>query len=187
MNFNAKETLEKFLEYDFETVIDIGSGDNSHAQIMRNNKRMVTAVNLFSPADIIDDYMNIKFDPFDAVWCCHCLEHQRNTGLFLDKIFSDLKDGGILAITVPPHKETLVGGHLSLWTPGLLIYNLIIAGFDCSMARVKQYKYNISVILKKRKIDLPPLSMCKGNLEILAKYFPVKAFQNMPAIFECNW
>ena len=110
---------------------------------------------------------------FDAIWCCHILEHSLNTNLFLEKINSILKEGGVLAITVPPLKNEIVGGHLSLWNAGLLLYQLVIAGFDCKNAIVKKYGYNISVIVKKNEIDIKnKLVYDNGDISTIKPYLP---------------
>ena len=92
---------------------------------------------------------------------------------FLKKIFNDLKEGGILAITVPPLKHEIVGGHVTLWNAGLLLYQLVLAGFNCKEVSVKSYGYNISVVLKKQSIlNYPELSYDKGDIEKLHAFFP---------------
>ena len=85
----------------------------------------------------------------------------------------DLKEGGLLAITVPPRKQNIVGGHVSLWNTGTLLYHLILAGFDCSAASAACYGYNISVIVQKRTAALPALTSDKGDIELLAHLFPM--------------
>lgn len=124
---------------------------------------------------IIADFMQYDFKDkiFDAIWCCHILEHSLNTNLFLEKINSILKEGGVLAITVPPLKNEIVGGHLSLWNAGLLLYQLVIAGFDCQDAIVKKYGYNISVIVKKNEIDIKnKLVYDNGDISTIKQYLP---------------
>ena len=59
-----------------------------------------------------------------------------------------------------------------MWNPGILIYNLILAGFDCSEAMIKTYDYDISVIVKKRQAILPQLEHDFGDIKKLKKYFP---------------
>ena len=116
------------------------------------------------------------------------MEHQLNVNHFLKKIFSCLKDDGILAITVPPLKEEIVGGHVSLWNAGLLLYNLILAGFNCKDASVKSYGYNISVIVKKKKAKLPNLKFDNGDIRDLAEFFPFNATEGFDGqIQEWNW
>lgn len=175
---NGEEALARMLSYpDIVTVLDVGSGDGHHAAVLRASEKQVTTISLEAPADVIADYLT--YTPkaqFDAIWACHVLEHQLNVNAFLKKCFSDLKDNGILAITVPPAKMEIVGGHVTLWNAGLLLYNLILAGFDCSRARVSSdYGYNISVIVRKKLAKLPVLRGDYGDIELLAKFFPFKA------------
>lgn len=169
---NGDKALEKVLTMQFESVVDIGSGDGKHAKVFAAFGKDVTTVSLIPPADVIGDYLEAWIRPVDCIWACHVLEHQRNPGAFLDKCFSDLKDDGILAVTVPPQKPELVGGHLTVWTLGRLLYNMILAGFDCSKAIVMEYGYNISVIVRKEKAFLPELNMDFGDIELLERFFP---------------
>lgn len=108
--------------------------------------------------------------------------------MFLKKCFDLLEDDGILAITIPPLKHAIVGGHLTLWNAGLLIYNLILAGFDCSKASVKTYGYNISVIVRKKQAVHGQLVMDNGDIETIAHLFPFNAKQGFHGeIKEINW
>lgn len=172
------QALEKIvMEYKPKHVLDIGSGQGLHAKIMREAGIEVVTVD-FENADITGNYMGLwnaleNEGPFDCIWCCHVLEHQLNINAFLTKIHHDLTEGGVLAITVPPAKHEIVGGHVTLWNAGLLLYNLILAGFDCSEARIKQYGYNISVIVEKSPvIVMPDLNYDHGDITKLAKFFP---------------
>jgi hypothetical protein len=71
---------------------------------------------------------------------------------------------------------------------GLLLYNLIIAGFDCSEASVKTYNYNCSVIVKKKPATLPKLRYDTGDIERLSQFFPFDARQGFNGqILELNW
>lgn len=184
----GSEALRRLMEYDdVKSVLDVGSGAGAHAAVMRANGKMVTTVSLEAPADHLCDYVGnrqIK-SGFDAIWASHVLEHQPNVNAFLVQCFSDLRNDGVLAVTVPPHKPNVVGGHLTTWNAGILLYNLIIAGFDCREARVsdcyssgtapdgKPYpRYNLSVIVRKRKAELPPLRFDAGDVARLAEFFP---------------
>lgn len=109
---------------------------------------------------------------YDVVWMSHVLEHQLDVNAFLKKARDLVSPGGYLVVTVPPSKPEVVGGHLTLWTPGLLIYNLILAGFDCKDCKVIRYGYNISVICKPRSGSLPELSFDIGDVDKLSEYFP---------------
>ena len=148
-------------EYSFDIVLDIGSGQGVHASILTDIGKRVDTVDFGTSfyakkrensISYIGNYLDIKFPKqYDCIIANHILEHQPNPNLFLKKIFNDLKTNGILLITVPPLKHQIVGGHVTLWNAGLLLYNLILAGFDCSKAKCKEYGYNISIILQKQK------------------------------------
>jgi hypothetical protein len=87
--------------------------------------------------------------PYDFLWCSHVVEHLLNPGLFFDRVFADLREGGWVGITVPPLKSAMAFQHVTLWNAGLLLIHLIHAGFDCSAARVATYGDNVSVVAQK--------------------------------------
>ncbi len=170
-------------DYDFNTVLDLGCGNGLASKFFSNNGKSVTACDYGRSPNfdssvaqqvIIGDFNTIEFGrQFDCIWCAHCLEHQLNVQGFLTRIHSLLKENGVLAITVPPMKNTIVGGHVSLWNAGLLLYRLILAGFDCSEASVRRYGYNISVIVRKHTISvLDTIVYDKGDIRTLEPYFP---------------
>lgn len=181
----------------FKTVLDVGCGHGQHTKLFRDAGYEVTPIDhqaLFDGVVVMkygmtpDDYY--KKDGFDLVWTSHVLEHQMNTLTFLQCLKTDLKEGGWLVTTVPPLKPQIVGGHVTLWNAGLLLYNLVMAGFDCSKAKIKKYDYNISVIIQKRSVELPDnLHYDIGDIEKLAEFFPPpyrkQAFNG--DIAEYNW
>lgn len=197
----AGETLKKFItDFNFQTVLDIGSGEGKHSDMLQMKGKKVTSIDFgksiyFEKRNenhncIYGDYYSYKFEnQFDAIWASHVLEHQVNPNLFLKKIHNDLKENGILAITVPPLKHEIVGGHVTLWNAGLLIYQLVLAGFNCSNISVKSYGYNISVILKKKSIDIfPELSFDSGDIEKLKIYLPKGFSEPFNGQIKClNW
>lgn len=185
--FLGKEALDRFMEEEFCRVLDLGSGNGDQTKVLRTKFR-VSTISLRPPADIIGDYLQTKIDPFDGIWCSHVLEHQPNVNTFLRKVYDDLTEDGVLAITVPPRKDAVVGGHLNLFNAGTLVYNLIMAGFDCSKARVATYDYNVSVIVQKRPTGPVALSMDNGDIERLAKFFPVPVAQGFDGLnLNANW
>jgi hypothetical protein len=61
-----------------------------------------------------------------------------------------------------------------LWNAGLLLFNLVSAGFNCKDAKIKTYEYNISVIIQKDSIN--PISSVK-DIQIInniREFFPSK-------------
>lgn len=140
--------------------------------------------------DLIEgDYLCHEFDaPFDAIWASHVLEHQPNPHGFIQKAHRDLKEGGWFFVLVPPMKAEIVGGHLNLFNNGLLLYQLVVGGFDCSKAMVTKCGYNIVTFVRKKSFELPALRYDSGDLETLAPYFPFPIAQNTNGLnLESNW
>lgn len=179
--------------FEFQSVLDVGSGQGLHAQQFRLRGKSVIeldpSAHWGATMDIRANFLDwTAEEPFDLVWCSHVLEHQPNVNLFLRNAYNCLKPGGILAVTVPPWKTTIVGGHLTIWNAGLLMYNLILAGFNCKNARLKKYGYNISIIVRKCAAGLPPLKMDAGDIETLAPFFPIPVSQDFNGEIEAiNW
>ena len=173
-------------DYEFNSVLDVGSGAGHHAAFMGKAGKDVTALDfgtsIYAQEEARGDkpYKSIKADfysweppeAFDCVWASHVLEHQPNPGLFLRRCIDLVKDDGVLAITVPPSKNLIVGGHLTLWNAGLLLYNLVFNGLDCSEASVLTYGYNITVIVKKKTREDISISWDYGDITSLQHFFP---------------
>mgnify|MGYP001588860245 CR=1 FL=1 len=172
---------------DTHRVLDVGCGDGNQARYMADAGRNVVALDetvlqgVYDPSNhgramfLRMDYLDseaVFAEPFDAIWCCHMLEHVRDPQAVLCKMFNDLREGGVLALTVPPAQHAVVGGHLTLWNAGLLLYHLVLAGFDCREASVKQYDYNISILLRKAPADLPTDLPANYPVERLRQWLP---------------
>ncbi len=186
LGFQALEYLCK--NYTFETVLDVGCGEGYQSEAFLKNGKTVTAIdygksNRISQMQlnnsecfdlIIDDINTYEFGcEFDVVWAGHVLEHQLDVQQFLTKIFSFCREGGVIAITVPPYKSEIIGGHVSLWNPGMLLYRMILAGVNCRHAHIKKYGYNISCIVEKESINvIDKIGYDVGDLRILKEYFP---------------
>ncbi|WP_158770756.1 bifunctional 2-polyprenyl-6-hydroxyphenol methylase/3-demethylubiquinol 3-O-methyltransferase UbiG [Paraglaciecola sp. L1A13] len=197
------QAMQKLLDdFEFNSVIDVGCGPGWHSRVLLENSKQVTAIdyNRHASLDLDDFAKNMNFietdfmtftivEQFDCVWCAHVLEHQLNPHNFLLKIKDIVKEDGVIAITVPPLKHEVVGGHVTLWNAGTLIYNLVLAGMDCSQIAVLQYGYNISVIFKKKSIKLPDsLRFANGDLEKLAPFVPSFVKQGFDGnIYSHNW
>ena len=194
MLFGNEAAVKLAKDYSFKTLLDIGSGPSqglNAANFFKELAKDVTRqdINPNYKPDLLGDFNNLATDKlYDCIWCSHVLEHQLNVNHFLTKIFHTLKDDGVLAITVPPLKHAIVGGHVTLWNAGLLLYNLILAGFDCKDAAVKSYGYNISVIVNKRTAILPELNYDAGDINALNEFFPLGVYEGFDGnIQEINW
>ena len=170
-------------ERDFQTVLDIGSGAGEQAEALRRHGKQVTELDYGeSPsflgredggAVIIGDFLQTRFEtPFDCVIASHVLEHQVNVNAFLKAMHESVREGGIVAISVPPLKHQIVGGHVTLWNAGLVLYNLVLAGFDCRTPWIRQYGYNISVVIQKRTIRPEGLVFDNGDIDRIAPFLP---------------
>jgi len=166
----GKTAFDKLKEYDFKAVLDIGSGNGGHSKLFQGVGKKVTSIDIRTTGQ---DYLDTIVKKHDCAWCCHVLEHQPNVNMFLKKISNDVIDGGLIAITVPPRKDEIVGGHISLWNAGLLVYNLVMAGIDCSECQIRSQGYDVSVIVRNNKFVLPNnLYSDTNELVILKKYLP---------------
>jgi SAM-dependent methyltransferase len=206
----AGHAMQKlFNDFEFNSVLDIGSGEGLHAKLLTDNGKKVTKIDLgdsiyFKKEDmhdtkftntIIADFNDFEFDCFyDVIWCSHVLEHQPNPNIFLKKIYKLLSESGVLAITVPPSRNTMSGGHLSNWNAGLLLYNLVLAGFDCADASILKYGYNISIIVRKKAAVFEALSYDSGDLRKIKNCLPKLNFYLSENdvffngnIFRVNW
>ena len=143
----------------FKTCLDIGSGDGVHSEIMRHAGLEVTSVDKYSDkADYNMDFMSYtkaRQMDFDVVICSHVIEHQRNVGDFLDRIYDVLSDDGVLIISAPNHSvETLVEGHLNSFLFPLFLQHMIHAGFDCKNGKYLSIVENSFIVSKANNFDI---------------------------------
>lgn len=184
----ANAVLQKLIkDYEFNTVLDIGAGSMSHSIIFSDFGKKVTAIDFGVSVyykefqtekggkinQIIGDFNKVEIiEQFDCIFAAHILEHQPDVDLFLKKVISLTKEGGVIAITVPPFKHEIVGGHVSFWNAGLIMYRLVLCGIDCSEAAILSYGYNISVIVKKKTISLQGIEYDCGDIRRIKQYLP---------------
>jgi 2-polyprenyl-3-methyl-5-hydroxy-6-metoxy-1,4-benzoquinol methylase len=185
-NMLGRNALEYIIDNcDFNSVIDIGCGLGMHADILESKGKVVTRFDQgqsraykHNDKTIIANFLSYDFDrQFDLVWACHVLEHQLDPNKFLIKIRNVCKPHGIIAITVPPAKPEFVGGHLTLWTPALLLYHLVLAGIDCKNAFTMSYGYNISVIVANEpaRYSIEDLRFDFDDINRLSQFLPDSA------------
>ena len=188
--FRGEKIFNILKNKDFNTVLDVGAGKlevveelvklNKTVDICELEDSYYLSTTTFNRDQIRNVHIGdintiIISETYDAIWAAHILEHQPNPNIFLKKLHSLLNEGGYLSIVVPPRKPFIVGGHVNMWNGGLLLYHLVLAGFDCSQAQLMQYDYNIGVVVKKKTITPPPkINYDLGDLDILKKYFPIE-------------
>lgn len=177
-------------EYQFNDILDIGSRNGTSARLFSFLGKNVTTIEMSEDfeADYVGDYLEVSFpQQFDAIWCSHVLEHQRNIGTFLDKIYQDLKEDGVLVITVPSSLCPLMIGHPNIFTPLHLVYHLILAGFDCQNVSIKYYDWQFTILLQKKSNNIKSISLASTHyadstpialVEDLLHYFPLNIPEN---------
>lgn len=199
--FRGKKIIDKLLTLDFKTVLDIGAGECKQADFLRRFDKKVFTCDYAQGNnslnrdvyDYVGDFNEMSFErKFDCVLASHVLEHQLNINSFMKKMVSITKESGYIVIVVPPRKPFLIGGHVSMWNAGLVLYHLILAGVDCSKeCYIKQYDYNIGIIVKniKNNIEEIPLTHDGGDIDkLLYPFFPFKSHDGVNGdIFELNW
>ena len=140
----------------FKTCLDIGSGEGVHTSILRHAGLEVFQVDKYSTtSEYKVDFIEHKFDrKFDVVFCSHVIEHQRNVGLFLDKIFDILSDDGVLIISAPKEDHNLIEGHLNSFIFPLFLQQMIHAGFDCKDGKFLSTIENSFIVSKADNFDM---------------------------------
>lgn len=183
-----EDIIEQALTYDFSSVIDVGAGNLSASlKFLSEGKKTTATVNNPSHYDVMDFDENLKFIEdinietysgkgmtYDAVWCAHVVEHTMNPGLAIKSLRNLLNDDGILFLSVPPFKHEVVGGHLSIgWNLGVLMYFLLMSGFDVRNGSFIWHGYNVTAFVRKSKrINFEGIVGDAGDLDHLKPYFP---------------
>lgn len=167
------------------SVLDVGSGGGYHAQAFVEAGADVVCVDfgtsVYAKSSTVRGLSVFQGDfneysapegKFDLVWASHVLEHQRNIGSFIDKLVDCCSNEGHVCITLPDPHRNLWGGHLSLWSPGLLAYNVVLSGLDLSDAKFIRGTGEFSMLFKPKRVTLPALTFDSGDLRLLDRYLP---------------
>lgn len=151
----------------YKTALDIGSGEGNHTKILRAAGLDVFQIDKYSDtAELKDDFMHHTFDQkFDVVFCSHVIEHQRNIGDFLDKIFDIMNEDGLLLISAPKHPaELLIEGHLNCFFSTYFIQHLVHAGFDLKNGKYLSGSFeNAAIVPKADNFDQNERTACGYN------------------------
>ncbi len=183
-----------------ETVLDLGVGRGVHAKAFIGNGATVVGVDVKDPPHEHERYIHsqtpVEFlepaedaEPYDMVWCSHLLQLLPNVQAFLVQMETFLKDDGWLYLAVPCNPQDRFHiGHLTLWSPALLVYNLICAGWDCSSAEWYTSGNTIGLCMQKKRIE--DMSWRTGTIEEITyvnEYSPLAMKHEHGAWWANNW
>jgi 2-polyprenyl-3-methyl-5-hydroxy-6-metoxy-1,4-benzoquinol methylase len=187
----AMYALDYALKLNPKSVLDVGSGGGGHAKVFRESGSKVLCVDygtsIYAKESTVEGLNVIHIDfnafepteKFDLVWASHVLEHQRNVGSFIERLVACCSDSGHVCITLPDPHRNLWGGHLSIWSPGLLAYNIVLCGIDLSNAVFVRGSNEFSIFFKPVKIQLPDdLTYDNGDLNKLSGCLPQSLAEN---------
>lgn len=190
-SIEGREVLLDYLvsRYAFKTVLDIGCGvgDFFYYLHQRNLEVSGSGIDMVDPREVLRlprftyqklDFMEYTPDrQFDLVFSSHTVEHNANTGLFLEKMIACVKEGGIFCLIWPPPKPEVVGGHLHVFNMGLMVYNLVRIGVDCRKVEMLKSGYNLAILGYYTPFDLPPLTHNRFEIHLLKEFFPFPVSQ----------
>lgn len=127
---------------------------------------------------------------FDAAISSHTLEHMENVELVLAKYSKVLKVGGYLGLVVPGYpQERFHVGHYTLWTPALLLYNLVDSGWNCSNARyyTTPDRKHIGVLTQNHTWEVDKSRKGFDSFVDIQKYLPMPFYHDMNAWLTDKW
>ncbi len=161
-NILSYEALRKVIQMPGDTLLDVGCGIGIHGKIFEDYGKEVTGLTMSREGmyngqclrNVIEGAYETCQLPqkYDIVWMSHVLEHIVDVRKALEKTRTDvLKNGGVLAITVPSNENNITISHIHTFNAGRVLRYLLYAGFDCSNAMVLEYGFNLSVILPEVK------------------------------------
>lgn len=153
------EALEKIISYkEWNSLLDIGCGQGLQGHIFEDYGKTVTGLTLNIDKRYMGDCLShieyidlMNYNPlhkFDIVWASHMLEHVADVQMYVSKMKDVVKRGGIIAITVPPRESKITLTHVHSFNAGRILRYLLCAGIDCREVEIKEYDYNLSIIVK---------------------------------------
>lgn len=112
------------------------------------------------------------------------IHRQRNLGSYLDRAYNLLSPKGVCIVLCPAYSNNIGSGNTnSLWNAGYIIYNLIMAGFDCKNSKVSTFESEIQLSASKTHRRATSFSIAD-----CFDYFPFDAYQHFNGnIKELNW
>lgn len=104
---SLRESIESAKEFLKGTVLDLGSGEQPYASIVKERAAQYWGIDIKvsadKKADVCGDSLLLPFkdNTFDAILCTQVLEHVRDPFALFNQVSRVLKDGGYLILTAP--------------------------------------------------------------------------------------
>lgn len=173
------------------SLLDVGCGSGPVWDLFVEKGIRVTGIDLV-PRDLVPEqvggqsvsYLSTDLltaslpTRFDAVYSSHTIEHVPDTERFLRAFFSHLVPGGAFCLIWPLPKPEVVSGHVHVFNPGLMLYNLVRLGVDCREVEMLRCGYSLAVMGRYEVFKTPDLTHNEGDLDALAAHFPFRAHQD---------
>ncbi|MBP2549475.1 2-polyprenyl-3-methyl-5-hydroxy-6-metoxy-1,4-benzoquinol methylase [Neorhizobium galegae] len=171
------------VQENFDSVLDYGPGWQKRTRLLAEAGKTVTV--LVPAAEPLDRTpgVSIRHDgiqsenfggPFDCILMSHVLQRTPDPQRFLRRLHALLPEGGVLALAVPALSFPMVNGDLSIWSAGLLLQHLVLAGFDCRDAAVLTEGDEICLVLRKSSIQPVAMDADLPSLDSLRAFLPAR-------------
>ncbi|WP_137128851.1 methyltransferase domain-containing protein [Rhizobium sp. FY34] len=166
-------------QHRFQSVLDLGQPDLQRLALLAADGRQVTGVVTSAVASLPTPNVTLRQHapvdpetPFDCVIAIDLLQRQVDPQAFLRRAHGMLAEGGVLALSVPAMRYPLVTGDLSIWSGGLLLYHLVLSGFDCRNVKMLTQGEQIFLVLVKTSIEPAPLGVPLPLPETMRVHLP---------------
>lgn len=195
MNTTCDPIIQKLLEKDITSVLIVGVHTGKEAQVFIDAGKQVTGIDILPPYRKGYTHVRGKFEELtlpqvDCALSSHTLEHMENVGVVIKKYQEVVKPGGWLGLVVPGYSQDLFHvGHYTLWSPALLLYNLVVNGWDCREAQyyTTQNKKHIGILVPNNKIQLNEKEKGFDVWEEVKQYLPVEFRHGMNTWLNDRW
>lgn len=182
--------------FKFENVLDLGCGFCPYLNTFTGKGIKYTGIDSFNPqvlkkisaqknVELINaNFMAHNFGDrkFDCVYSSHVIEHVADTEAYIRKLKGLVKEGGIMCIIWPKPKPEVVGGHVHIFNPGMMYYNVTRTGINCSQWKCVEKDYSFCIAGPCHKVPQPKLTYSAGEIETLNPLFPFKATQGFHGV-----
>lgn len=190
--------IDKLLSIeDVNKVLVVGVHTGKEVQRFIDAGKEVVGVDILPPYRNGYTHIRSRFEDadlsqfeFDAAISSHTLEHMENVEIVLNKYSKVIKPNGHLGIVVPGYpQERFHVGHYTLWTPALLLYNLVESGWNCSTAKyyTTPDKKHIGVLVRNNPWAVNKLTKGFDSFIDVQKYLPIPFYHDMNAWLIDNW